>query len=157
MDYYKYWLIGNLENLDCDIINCIKKNIRVIKAPTFEEIKLGWKDDCYIHNQIVHLSRYDNIEFNNNLYEYESTSIWVENGKITDINFYYFMKDTLYDYSFYIDLEKSKIKNLTIYKYSNDDIIFLTNDLLSMSEKKVEKIDLNKPGIYDVKDIILID
>jgi hypothetical protein len=157
MDYYKYWLIGNLNNLDSDIINCIKSNIRVIKPPNFEDVKLGWKDNCYIENQIVYVDQCSNTVFNDNEYLYDGAGIWIENGKITDVYFYYFMKDTLYDYCFYIDLEKSNIKNLIIHKYSDDIKFFSMAKVSYLIEEYADNIDLNIPGMYHVKEVILID
>ncbi len=40
MDYYKYWLLKNFENLDIDILEYIKKyaQIKIFQAPTYKDL-----------------------------------------------------------------------------------------------------------------------
>lgn len=127
MYVYKRWLLNYLA-LDIDIINTLKQMIiTIIQPPTYEELKLGLKNNQYIKNGIIYKKYYDTVH---EQYDYVQTAIFIEKNKITDIIFGYMLKDTLFDFDFIIDFKQSNINpnDIAIYSIENNNIYYLDDD-----------------------------
>lgn len=159
MNPYKCWLLKHFE-LDIDIINIIKLHTRIIKPPTYEELKLGIVNNYYIKNDIVYTSQLPiHVNFYKNLYNYVSTDIYVdvEDGlKAPDIHFSYFVDNTLFDYTFILNYELSFINPNQIYMYwiDKDAHCFYNKDVLDIDNVE-EQLDPN-PFTFDRKGIYVI-
>lgn len=128
---YKCWLINHLD-LDIDVIYLIKKEmIKVIQPPTYQELKLGLKNNEYIKNGVVYKPYYNQVHdnFYKHEYDYVQTEIFVHQNKILDIQFDYMLKNTLFDYDFIIDFKKSNINidDIEIYWLENN-LFYLDDD-----------------------------
>ncbi len=155
MNYYKYWLINHFE-LDIDVIGLIKRHTRVIKPPSYEELKLNIKNDQYIKNNLILNSQFkvhDNFYLRE--YQYEQTNIAVENG-IWQIYFSYFVKDTLYDYTFILDTKESFInpEHIQIY-WIEKELIYYENILDSDSQAQLTS-HIGQDGCYSTAGQVIL-
>lgn len=145
MNYYKCWLLQHFE-LDIDIIKLIKQHTRIIRPPTYEELKLGIVNDNYIINNIVYTSQFSIHEnFQKSLYRYVQTEIYTDiNGSYPDIHFSYFVDNTLFDYTFILNCKLSFINPNQIYMYWIDKNAhcFYYSDVLDIDNVE-ERLDPN--------------
>ena len=149
----KWWLLGQLQNLDIDVIYLIKQHTRVIKPPTYEALKLGIVDSTYKVNDIVYISQFPTYDyFYQTPYNYVETEIYTgppfTEDEIPEIHFSYFVDNTLYDCTFILNYNLSFINPLHIQIYSIDkdaDFIYYKDVLADDCVK--EQLDVNIPDI----------
>jgi hypothetical protein len=117
--YYYCWLLNQFDLID-DIKYYIKTFMlfKIIKPPSYDTLKLNYKNKQYHDNGVVIKEMYDLTPlnfFDEREKIYIATCINIKNKYITEIQFSYFVEGTLLDYDFYVDFEASYINPKHIY------------------------------------------
>jgi hypothetical protein len=143
MNNYKYWLLSQFD-LICDVKGIIRYYAkgRIITPPNYDKLKDNNKD-TYVYDDIVY--NLSTIEcFFKTPHRYEQVVVMVENQKITDITFAYFIPGTLLDSDYKVDFTQSNICNVYLYEQEYDICFFDDN----FEGKKKEQID--EDGCYSI-------
>lgn len=118
MNSYKYWLLNHIDLID-DVKSVIKyyAKRRIIIPPNYDLLKENNKN-TYVYDHIIY-NLSDIQLFFNTPHIYTQTIFFVENKKIINIQFAYFIEGTLFDSYCDVDFTLSNINNVYLYKYDN--------------------------------------
>ena len=137
---YKYWLLNHLDLIE-DVKGIIRyyAKRRMITPPNYDILKKS-HSNIYIHDDIVyHLT---DIElFFNTPHIYTQCVFFVENKRISEIQFTYFIEDTLLDSDCNVDC--STLQHIHLYSYDN---LTLLND----AWEYVEVNNIEDDGCYSI-------
>lgn len=149
MNSYKYWLLEHFDLID-DIKSVIKyyAKRRIIMPPNYDLLKEN-NINTYVYDHIIY-NVSDTKLFFNTPHSYTQSIFFVENKKIINIQFAYFIEGTLFDSDCDVDFTQSNINNVYLYKY--DNLTFCNNEWEFVNMDNIEQ-----DGCYSILgDVIYI-
>ena len=99
MDYYKYWLLKNIQHLDIDILFSIKQycQIEFYYPPSFKELSSVNSYTELINSNYI--CKELQIGIFNDTYKLINSSFEVKNGIIVQVKYHYRSKDFYHEFS----------------------------------------------------------